>query len=83
MNNMKINFKKVGAIVLSGAVLATTATTILTNTPVLNDNHNFIQDTLLSAFEDNVENTVIADVDETQPMIIPQNNEIKYSMLGC
>jgi len=78
------HLKKVGAIILAGTVVASAATAVLATKDMHADNPiNIVKQSAMSSYEDHVSDTVIADVDNSQPMAVPQDTKVKYSMLGC
>ena len=38
---------------------------------------------MISAYDDNIADTVVTDLDNQDIAAVPENTEVKYSMLGC
>ena len=78
-------FKKIGAVVLAGAITMSVAS-VLINPDNDSDNENVISsitESFMSAHESNIENTVVADVENSEPMAVPAEKQVRYSTLGC
>jgi len=82
---MAKKLKKIGAIVLAGAITMSAASVLINHDNDV-DNEGFvgsITESFMSAYENDIENTVVADVENSEPMAVPAEKQVRYSTLGC